>query len=301
VSSTEVTAEGEIVETSRGPIEVRRRGSGPPALMVHGAPGGSDSSVAMGRFLVDGGFELIAPSRPGYLGSPLGDGADIDAQADLLGALLDALGHEHAAVLSWSGGGPSAYRLAVRAPERVSALAAFAAVSGPYEAPDEGFESRLVMRTRPGNWLLRALAEHAPKSTISATLAAEGDLDRAELRALVAEALGDPRQADVVLTMARVVGDYEHRRDGVENDLARFGAIESLELDRIAAPTLIIHGDADADVPPAHSDRAEAAIPGAERLTLARGTHLALFVHPDAAGAQSRVLAHLRGSDNPIR
>ena len=55
-----------------------------------------------------------------------------------------------------------------------------------------------------------------------------------------------------------------------------------MRFERIAAPALIIHGDADTDVAPAHSDRAAAAIPEAQRLSLARGTHLALFVHPEA-------------------
>ena len=54
----------ETLETDRGPVEVARAGVGPPVMLIHGTPGGSDSSVAMGRFLVEAGFELIAPSRP---------------------------------------------------------------------------------------------------------------------------------------------------------------------------------------------------------------------------------------------
>ena len=120
------------------PIEVARAGDGPPVVLVHGTPGGLDSSLAMGRFLVDAGFELIAPSRPGYLGTPLAGRESFDAQAELLGAMLDALGHDSAAFLTWSGGGPSGYRLAATQPEKVSALVAFAAVSGNYKSPNEG-------------------------------------------------------------------------------------------------------------------------------------------------------------------
>src|SRR5919107_4722444 len=117
------------VETKLGPVELERAGEGPPVVVVHGTPGGWDSSIAMGQFLVEAGFEVIAPSRPGYLGTPPGDLASPDRQADLLAALLDALGIGSAGVLSWSGGGPSAYRLAVRHPDRVRALVAFASVS----------------------------------------------------------------------------------------------------------------------------------------------------------------------------
>ena len=273
-----------------------RSGTGPPVLFVHGTPGGWDSSLAMGRFLVEAGFELIAPARPGYLGTPLGERRGIDDQADLLAALLDSLGHERAGVVSWSGGGPSAYRLAVRRPERVSALVAFAAVSRAYAEPSEGIEERLVMKTRAGNWLLRFLARHDERRMLAETLAAEGDLNRAELEALVSVVLEDERMREVVATIEAVVGDYPHRREGIDNDWTQFAAIGSLELDRIEAPTLVVHGDADADVSPAHGDHAARSIPGAEHLVLERGTHLCLFAHPEAEAAQTRVVAKLRAS-----
>jgi pimeloyl-ACP methyl ester carboxylesterase len=151
-----------------------------------------------------------------------------------------------------------------------------------------------MLKTSAGNWLLRAMAAHMPRSTVSATLKAEGDLSRDEAKALVEEAMADEAQRDVVLTMANVVGDYEHRRAGIENDERNYAAIETLELERIAAPTLIVVGNADADVSPDHSDHAARTIPGAEQLVMDRGTHLCLFVHPDAAQAQARVVAHLR-------
>jgi pimeloyl-ACP methyl ester carboxylesterase len=96
--------------------------------------------------------------------------------------------------------------------------------------------------------------------------------------------------------MANVVADRAHRREGIENDLAPFAAIESLELEKINAPTLIISGTADIDVSPDHSTHAAETIPGAERLVLDRGTHLCLFVHPDANAAQARVIAKLRAN-----
>lgn len=285
----------ETVETAAGPIEIARAGDGPPVVLVHGTPGGADSSIAMGAFLVDAGFELIAPSRPGYLGTPLDGRESFDSQADLLAALLDELGHPTASFLTWSGGGPSGYRLAVRHPGKLDRLVAFAAVSGNYESPNEGFSDRLVMETKPGNWLLRQLTARAPKTTLKATLGAEGDLTRKELKAQVAEILGDPEQTDVVMEMARVVGDYEHRKAGVVNDRARFREIDSLELERIAAPTLVVVGDVDVDVPPSHSHHAAETIPGAELLVMEKGTHLALFAHPEARAAQARVVEFLRG------
>ena len=285
--------EVETVETGLGSVELARAGAGPPILFIHGTPGGWDSSVAMGRFLVEAGLEVIAPSRPGYLGTPLDRRRTIDDQADLHAALLDAIGCERAGVVTWSGGGPSGYRLAVRHPSRVSALVAFAAVSQAYPEPKWKPEERLVMQTTAGNRLLRFLVDHAPRRTVSATLRAEGDLSGDELRTLVVQVFEDDRKLDVVRTMARVAGDYRNRRPGVENDWLQFGGIDSLELERIGTPTLVINGSADIDVPPVHSEYAAETIPGAERLIMDRGTHLCLFVHPEAHIAQAQAAATL--------
>jgi pimeloyl-ACP methyl ester carboxylesterase len=90
----------EIIQTEQGPVEIGRTGSGPPVLFVHGTPGGADSSLAMGWYLAAAGFEVIAPSRPGYLGSPLNGRETVDLQSDLLAALLDELGHDRVGVVT---------------------------------------------------------------------------------------------------------------------------------------------------------------------------------------------------------
>ena len=56
-----------IVMTAAGDVELEERGSGTPVLVVHGSPGGIDAARAMGRFLPEDRFRVIALSRPGYL------------------------------------------------------------------------------------------------------------------------------------------------------------------------------------------------------------------------------------------
>lgn len=121
-----------IIETAAGPVEVETYGTGFPILIIHGSPGGVDGSRCMRRFLPDDIFRSICVSRPGYLQTPLAtDPSDrsIDHEADVLAATLVALKVQRCGVLAWSGGGPSAYRLAVRHPDRVSAMVMNAAVS----------------------------------------------------------------------------------------------------------------------------------------------------------------------------
>ena len=287
----------EIVETARGPVEYEVLGDGPPVLVVHGSPGGHDQGAAMAGFLVAAGLRPVIPSRPGYLGTPLDGRESIDAQADLHAALLDSLGIDRVGVLCWSGGGPSTYRLAVQHPDRIAAIVALAAVSKAYDSYHPDAPTRLIMNTRPGNWVLRMLAEHAPKSLISSTLGSEGDLTKDELKALTEQVYDDEGKRQFVLDLDATVGlGGDDRRAGMDNDLAQYGAIESLEPERIGAPVLLVQGDADTDVPPEHTDFAAATIPGADHVVVPRGTHLAFYTDPEADALQRRAVEFLRAA-----
>jgi pimeloyl-ACP methyl ester carboxylesterase len=282
-----------VVTTSRGRIEYAVVGYGTPVLVLHGSPGGIDAAVLMAQFLPKEEFAAVLVSRPGYMDTPLGDRPSIDSEADLLAALLDELGIESAGVHCWSGGGPSAYRLAVRHPDRVRSLVAFAAVSKAYPTPRLKFVDRLLLQTRPGNRLLSYLAAKQPEQFVTGVLASEGLLSKELLRERVAHVMANPGKRDFVVGLGLTAEQTAERRLGYDNDLREFEAITTLELERITAPTLVIHGTADSDVPYAHSEFAAAHIPGAELLSLETGTHLAFYTHPDSDEAQRRAVALL--------
>src|SRR3954469_21905865 len=126
-----------IIQTALGPVDHEGQGTGTPVLVLHGSPGGIDAARLMARILPPERFRAILLSRPGYLDTPLDRRESIDAQADLVAAVLDELGIDRATVYSWSGGGPAGSRLAVRRPERVTAIVANAAVSHSYVLPDQ--------------------------------------------------------------------------------------------------------------------------------------------------------------------
>src|SRR3712207_363286 len=91
-----------------GEIEYAVRGKGPPVLLVHGAGGGYDQGLLIGENYVGDGHRFIAPSRFGYVRSPIPEEGSPAAQADAYAALLDALGVERVGVVAFSDGGPSA-------------------------------------------------------------------------------------------------------------------------------------------------------------------------------------------------
>lgn len=117
-----VVGRSTAVGTTLGQIEYASIGHGTPILIIHGAAGGFDQSLDMIGALAAKGYEQIAPSRFGYLGSSSPSQLTVEAQADAYVELLDHLGVAKVDVVSISAGAWSALQLAIRHPDRVHAL-----------------------------------------------------------------------------------------------------------------------------------------------------------------------------------
>ncbi|MEQ4720676.1 alpha/beta hydrolase [Nonomuraea sp. B19D2] len=86
---------------------------------------------------------------------------------------------------------------------------------------------------------------------------------------------------------------YEKRWPGTDNDAAQ-ARRGGLPLEQIAAPTLLIHGRQDGDVPFEHGEFAAERIPHAERHWIEHDDHLGFWLSPGAGQAQSVARAFLR-------
>jgi pimeloyl-ACP methyl ester carboxylesterase len=117
-----LAGQSRLVACASGPMEIAEAGTGPPVLVVHGAAGGFDMGLRVGSDVLGDDYRVLAPSRFGYLRTPMPANASHAAQADAFAALLDALDLPSAAVLAVSAGAQSATQLALRHPERVQAL-----------------------------------------------------------------------------------------------------------------------------------------------------------------------------------
>jgi 2-hydroxy-6-oxonona-2,4-dienedioate hydrolase len=111
-----------IANIDVGPIEYAEKGTGISLLSIHGAGGGFDQGLANAAELIRDGFRVIAPSRFGYLRTPVPKDASIAAQADAHAALLVKLNIPKAVVVGVSAGARSAVELALRHPDKVAAL-----------------------------------------------------------------------------------------------------------------------------------------------------------------------------------
>src|SRR5689334_11558438 len=71
VARARIASGSSIAQTACGPLEYAISGEGPPVLVVHGSGGGFDQGLEFGAPLVKRGFQVIAPSRFGYLRTPV--------------------------------------------------------------------------------------------------------------------------------------------------------------------------------------------------------------------------------------
>lgn len=124
-----VESGSELLMTNKGLIEYAISGHGTPVLMIHGAGGGYDQGLFMGKAFLGDGYQLISISRFGYLRSPFLQDSTVESQAALYAALLDYLGIEQVIVVGVSAGGPSAMQFALDYPDRSKGLVLISAVS----------------------------------------------------------------------------------------------------------------------------------------------------------------------------
>lgn len=248
----------EVITTALGPVEYCKAGEGPALLSIHGSPGGYDQSMGMSQVLGAHPFTILAPSRPGYLRTPLSSGASPEAQADLFAALLDELHIEQAIVFATSGGGPSALQFALRYPERCRGLILFCIVAQRYV--EKEVYQQLSLGKRLSNQLMNTLILSDPLIYLLQSLASlQKDAGTADLLA--------------ALSMASL------RKEGYDNDLQQFAKMEPYPLQDINVPTFIAQGTADADVPFAHGQLLADSIPSARFVPVAGAGHLFMMTH----------------------
>ncbi len=274
----ELEAGSEVIQADRGPVEYATRGyAGPIVVGIHGAPGGYDQVLNFFPDIPKAGFRFLSWSRPGYLRTPLSVGRTIEEQADALASLLDALKINRVAVLGGSAGGPCSLEFAIRHPDRIWALIMECAVSQRYVINPEKKGQRLFAKmlfNDSGMWLYSVMARYATKSTIKYMIKMESNLDNKQVDVLLSQIMADQRKVNIMIGLIKSMCPISLRKAGLDNDLEQFAVIGRLRLERITAPTLVIHGTNDADVPFQQAEFTANTIPGAELYAVQGGFHL---------------------------
>ena len=262
-----------MLETERGPIQVAREGNGPKVMAIHGSPGGFDQGLVWARHLRDGGCELIAPSRPGYLRTPLDSGRSPAQQADLYAAMLDALHINKVTVLGISSGGPSAVHFAARHPDRTDALLLDAAVLLPI-APATNALERVIFESAIGTWLSCQIAKKRPKLTAALVVdSLSAGLGKDRKRDAVGWITSNPARLHDVAALPTSLAPRRFREAGQRNDESNETNLAPLPFADVTAPTLIAQGTNDAFPLIDHATHAAEKMHAAELMLVDGGHH----------------------------
>lgn len=255
----------QIIETACGPIEYTTRGEGHPVLMIHGAGGGYDQGIFLSEVFLSGDFRVIAPSRYGFLQTPLPINATPAAQADAYVCLLDALNISKVDVVGFSAGGPSSLEFALRHPDRISALVLVSAVVHKEKPMD--FKDKIIHYVIFKMDFLFWMFKYFESSSFSF--------------------FGVPPEVQANLTQDErhwlnvfipSMNPISQRQAGMVND--RINSIFlDYQLDKIVLPTMIIYARDDTLVNPTHSEYAASKIPDAKVITLESGGHILMGQH----------------------
>jgi 2-hydroxy-6-oxonona-2,4-dienedioate hydrolase len=257
---------GRIVNTTMGPIEYAETGSGAVILSIHGAGGGYDQGLVNVADLVGGRFRVIAPSRFGYLGTPVPKDASTSAQADALAALLMELKVDKAIVVGTSAGARSAIELALRHPEKVSAL--FLIVPGTY-APDSPVKIEGSRSSQVAFWLVNTGADFAwwtmekvAPSVLIRFLGVPPDV----------YATASAAEQNRVMKIVKGVEPLSRRVQGINVDSV--ADMTRYPLEEISAPTLIVSARDDLFNTLPAAQFAASHIPNAKLVVFETGGHL---------------------------
>jgi haloacetate dehalogenase len=230
------------LETDDTRIFLRRAGSGPAVLLLHGFP----QTHLMWRSvapLLTSSFTVICADLPGYgrsgipVSSPDHGPYSKRSMARRMVLMMDRLGFKRFSVAGHDRGGRVAYRMALDHPQCVERLAVLdiLPVSEAWKRADKRFALgywpwSLLAQAEP---LPERLLSSAPDAIVDHALAGWGssaDVFGPEIRAAYVEALRDPARAHAICEEYRAAAtiDDEHDRDDREANR------------RIACPILVL-------------------------------------------------------------
>ena len=285
LARSNAVASSVVVQTSAGPMEYATSGTGDPVLSIHGTGGGWDQGLNAASGLVPLGYHVIAPSRFGYLRTPMPQEHSPVAEADAFADLLDELGVQRVSVISFSAGTAPALQFALRYPERVNALVLVVPAAGGIMPPAaEGppaWVMNVVLRFDFPMWFAM---RYMPKTIAGIMAVPYGLVDTIGL---------DDRAA--YDKAVRMLLPISARRSGLVMDAHNQSGGEAVyPIQDIRVPTLLISAEDDLYGTMRVAVAASERIPDSEVLRFASGGHLLIGQKREVADRVSEFIESAR-------
>jgi 2-hydroxy-6-oxonona-2,4-dienedioate hydrolase len=266
-ANARIAQKSSLLRTRFGNLEYSIAGHGAPIVMVHGTGGGFDQGLRFAQGLISNGFEVIAPSRFGYLRSDFPADPSPQNQADAFVELLDALGIDKIPVVGGSAGALPAAYFALRHPRRCTHLILMVpAMNLSNRDPVEftwlqQFFVAKLLSSDLWFWTARKLAANQLIGTLLAT----------DPMLLTSVTASERERAYLVLNELMPISQ---RTRGLTNDGKMAGSPANIDLSRIEVPTLIISANDDRFGTAQTSRVISERIPSARLLIFPTGGHL---------------------------
>lgn len=291
-----LNAASAVAQTPGGAVEYVQSGEGPAVLVFHGAPGGYDQAALLGSELREDGFQVIAPSRPGYLRTSLATGLTPDREADTAAGFLDDVVHVGSvAVVGFSYGAPAAVEFARRHPERTRALVLISPVLKPGDKPEQRLPEVVNERLTGdmGSWLAVKTAMEEPAKALGWAFDLTQQGGESAREAWTSAVLKSPEQLAWFRQLVGTLAPINPRETGLRNDLLQMRAIPEIPYEKIGTPTLIVHGAGDRFVSAADVLNVSKRMPRAEVFNVEDTGHL-VQLGPNAGAVRERIASFLK-------
>ncbi len=240
-------------------------------LIAHGAGGGYDQGEYFAK-IIGGNCRWIAPSRFGFLGSPVPEGANSSKQAEAYASILDALGIDRVGVIGVSMGGPSSLLFALKYPQRTKSLVMISAAS--HAIPPRPAILASFFNVFLNDFVFWTMENLSPKGLLAALgvpLSVQKHLSSDEVVKL--------------RNFLKLILPMGARRDGqkLEQHMSEYDAGQ---IRNIQAPTLVLHARDDTLVSFEQAEFTAMQIPGAQLIPMEKGGHLALMMNMNSAARE---------------
>ena len=260
--------------------------SGPPIVMVHGFSASLHTWEPWVKRL-GGHYRIVTLDLPahGLTRAPSTYVTSLDRYAEVIDEVAQRLNLGPYVVVGNSMGGGAAWTLALKHPDHLRGLVLVDSVGAPMQGHNAG--SPLIFKLL-ANPLGRALLRN-----VDTRLLAEQGLKSA----YVDPALVTPALVDRYVDLSRAPG---HREILLNSQSGPPQGASAATFRAIAAPTLVMHGEADALIPVSAGRWLAQTIPGARLITYPGVGHVPMEQIPDRSAEDLRLfLESLDGAEGP--